>query len=363
MFINRRGPPLHEVIIDSARSLFSTPFNAFLSIISLTFIFLVVPPLANWMIFDAVWVGGAEACAANPNAACWSFIAIRWPQFLYGFYEETERWRANLVMSVFFIGIILMLIPRMPRRSLIAIFMLTAFPVLAWLFLYGGFFGLEIVSTSMWGGFMLTLVIAVFGMVISLPFGILLALARRADRMPVLQSFSIIFIEFWRGIPLITVLFMALVMFPLFLPKGAHFDQLLRAMIGFAFFSSAYMAEVIRGGLQGVDKGQYEAVDALGFSYWKGMRLVVLPQALQTVIPGIVNTFIGLFKDTTLVLIIGLFDFVGMIQAAILSPKWSIKSVAFSGYTFAALVFFCFCFAMSSYSRSLERKLSVGKKY
>jgi len=217
------------------------------------------------------------------------------------------------------------------------------------------------VETPLWGGLMLTLVVALTGIVASLPLGIVLALGRRSN-MPIIRSISVIFIEFWRGVPLITVLFMATVMFPLFLPEGVTFNQLLRALIGVALFSSAYMAEVVRGGLQAIPKGQYEAADALGLSYWKSMRLVILPQALKIVIPGIVNTFIGLFKDTTLVSIIGLFDLLGMVQAGLTDSKWLAPNVPYTGYVFAAFAFWIFCYGMSRYSQYMERKLDTGHK-
>lgn len=209
---------------------------------------------------------------------------------------------------------------------------------------------------------LVTLVVAITGIVASLPIGILLALGRRSQ-MPIVKMASIIFIEFWRGVPLITVLFMSSVMLPLFLPEGVNFDKLLRCLIGVALFSAAYMAEVVRGGLQAIPKGQYEGAQALGLPYWKMMGLIVLPQALKLVIPGIVNTFIGLFKDTTLVLIIGLFDLLGIIQLNITADaKWFAPSVNHTGYAFAAIVFFIFCFGMSRYSIYMEEKLHTGHK-
>ena len=223
--------------------------------------------------------------------------------------------------------------------------------------LYGGSFGLEVVETHKWGGLSLTLVLALVGIVASLPIGVLLALGRRSD-MPVVRSFCTVFIEMWRGVPLITILFMASVMLPLFAPEEIDFDKLLRALIGITLFQSAYMAEVIRGGLQAIPKGQYEAADALGLSYWEKMGLIVLPQALKIMIPGIVNTFIALFKDTSLVLIIGLFDLLAIVQAALSDPKWLGYSI--EGYAFVAFVFWIFCFGMSRYSQFLERKLHTG---
>jgi general L-amino acid transport system permease protein len=206
---------------------------------------------------------------------------------------------------------------------------------------------------------MLTLVIAAVGCVASLPLGILLALGRRS-RMPVVQAICVVFIEFWRGVPLITVLFMSSVMLPLFLPEGVNFDKLLRALIGVTLFEAAYMAEVVRGGLQAIPKGQYEAAAALGLGYWKMMGLIILPQALKLVIPGIVNTFIALFKDTTLVIIIGLFDLLNTVHNATTDPNWLGYSI--EGYVFAATVFWIFCFGMSRYSQHLEQRLHTGHR-
>lgn len=221
--------------------------------------------------------------------------------------------------------------------------------------------GLEPVETAVWGGLLVTLVIAVTGIAASLPIGILLALGRRSD-MPAVKLISVAFIEFWRGIPLITVLFMSSVMLPLFLPEGVTFDKLLRALIGVAIFSSAYMAEVVRGGIQALPKGQYEGAMALGLSYWQMMQKIILPQALTLVIPGIVNTFIGLFKDTTLVLIIGLFDFLGQIQSSYSDPTWASPVQSLTGYLFAALVYWIFCFGMSRYSIYMEDRLDTGHR-
>ena len=217
------------------------------------------------------------------------------------------------------------------------------------------------VETDKWGGLMLTLVVAITGIAASLPLGVLLALGRRSN-MPIIKTMCVIFIEFWRGVPLITVLFMASVMFPLFLPEGVTFNQLLRALIGVALFSAAYMAEVVRGGLQALPRGQYEAADALGLNYPKAMRLIILPQALKIVIPGIVNTFIGLFKDTTLVAIIGLIDFLSSVDAGMRDSKWLAPNVPYTGYLFVAAVFWVFCYGMSRYSRGVERRLETGHK-
>ena len=222
-------------------------------------------------------------------------------------------------------------------------------------------FGLSHVETANWGGLLVTLVVSVAGIAASLPLGVLLALGRRS-RMPIVRLLSVIFIELWRGVPLITVLFMASVMLPLFAPEGVTIDKLLRAVIGITLFSSAYMAEVVRGGLQAIGKGQYEGAMALGLSYWQMMRKIVLPQALKISIPNIVSTFIGLFKDTTLVLIIGIFDLLGMITTGTQDAKWATDQTANTGYFVAAIIYWAFCFGMSRYAMFTERRLSAGTR-
>lgn len=258
-----------------------------------------------------------------------------------------------------FLAFGLVTLNRASVKSWIAFLLIFGYPFIAFFLWLGGGFGLEHVETPRWGGLFLTLVVAGIGIAVSLPVGIVFALGRRSE-MPAVRAISIAFIELWRGVPLITVLFMSSVMLPLFLPEGVNFDKLLRALIGVALFSSAYMAEVVRGGLQAIPKGQYEAAASMGLGYWQMMRVIILPQALKLVIPGIVNTFIGLFKDTTLVLIIGLFDLLGSVQAATTDPKWVAMFV--EGYIFTAFVFWIFCFSMSRYSMHIERKLHTGHK-
>lgn len=347
-----------------ARVAFGNPVidNTVLTIVGAIIIFLIADVLLNFTIFDAVWSASGRAdCAKSPDGACWGFVTARFSQFMYGFYPDAERWRVD-VTGIFAILLIVPILFGQGRIRAYAVgLFLLAFPIVGFILMYGGL-GLEIVPTNMWGGMMLTLVIAMTGITASLPLGVLLALGRRSD-MPAIRNLCIIFIEFWRGVPLITVLFMASVMFPLFLPEGVTFNQLLRALIGVALFSAAYMAEVVRGGLQAIPKGQYEAASAMGLSYWKSMRLIVLPQALTIVIPGIVNSFIALFKDTTLVLIIGLFDFLGTIQTGLNDNNWAAPNVPMTGYVFAALVYWAFCFGMSRYSIGLERKLNTGRRH
>jgi general L-amino acid transport system permease protein len=220
-------------------------------------------------------------------------------------------------------------------------------------------FGMRSVETRLWGGFLVTMVVAVTGIVVSLPLGVLLALGRRSE-LPIVRLLSIIFIEFWRGVPVITVLFFATYMLPLFLPRGLNFDTLLRALVGVALFSAAYMAEVVRGGLQSIPRGQYEAANALGLGYWRTMSLVILPQALALVVPGIVNNFIGLFKDTTLVLIVAIFDLLGQLRASFSDPNWATPVTLYTGFAFAGIVYFVFCFAMSRYALFVERRINVS---
>lgn len=337
-------------------NLFSSPLNTVLTVLALYIIYLGAVPAVSWIFLNADWSGESrDACTSG--GACWVFIASRFKLFMYGFYPESEYWRINLAFGMLVVLLVLLHIKQLPRRGWLGAFALIGYPVIAFYLFTGGLFGLEEVETNKWGGLSLTLVLSGVGIVASLPIGIVLALGRNSN-MPIVKATSIIFIEFWRGVPLITVLFMSSVMLPLFLPEGTSFDKLLRAMIGIVLFESAYMAEVVRGGLAAIPRGQYEAAKALGLNYWKSMFLIILPQALKLVIPGIVNTFIALFKDTTLVLIIGLFDLLTTIEAGFKDSNW--LGYAVEGYVFAAFVYWIFCFSMSRYSQNLERKLHTG---
>ena len=352
-------PRLSVGVIGWLRSnLFSNWFNTLLTLLAIYLVWLIVPPLLQWAVFQADWTGTTRADCTS-EGACWVFIKQRFDQFMYGFYPEELRWRVDLTVWLVVIGAAPLFVPMMPRKALYGLVFLVAYPLLAFWLLHGGFLGLSEVETSQWGGLMLTLVIAAVGIAGALPLGILLALGRRS-KMPAIRVICVTFIEFWRGVPLITVLFMSSVMLPLFLPEGLSFDKLLRALIGVILFQSAYIAEVVRGGLQAIPKGQYEAAAAMGLGYWRMMGLVILPQALKLVIPGIVNTFIALFKDTSLVIIIGLFDLLNSVKQAAADPAW--LGMATEGYVFAALVFWIFCFGMSRYSMHLERKLDTGHK-
>ncbi len=340
------------------QNLFSSPLNAVLTILSFYLLYTVLPPLIDWVFLTSVWTGDSNQDCKGIEGACWAIIPNRFGQFIYGFYPEAQRWRVNLTFVLFCLNLLPILSDRIPGRAFAAVFIVAIFPIIGYVLMYGAF-GLPIVPTNQWGGLMLTLVLASVAILFSLPLGILLALGRRSE-MPVIRTICIAFIELWRAVPLITVLFMASFMLPLFAPEGVSFNELMRALIGFTMFSSAYMAEVIRGGLQAIPKGQNEAAQALGLNYWQSMRLIILPQALKIVIPGIVNTFIGLFKDTSLVSIIGLFDLLLVAKSSVTDAKW--LGLEHEAYTFVAVIYFVFCFSMSRYSLWLERKLDTGHR-
>ncbi|CCG09786.1 amino acid ABC transporter permease [Pararhodospirillum photometricum] len=341
------------------RNLLSSPLDIALTATGLLLLAVAIGPFLRWAVFEASFGGTtAEACS-TAKGACWTFVRARFDFFIYGFYPAAERWRVDVVFALLATFIAALLWNRVPGRRWVALASVTVYPLLAFWLLLGGGGGLALVETSKWGGLMLTLVLAVVGMVAALPVGILLALGRRS-KMIVIRIACTTFIELWRGVPLISVLFMASVMLPLFLPQEVSIDKLLRALIGLIMFQAAYMAEVVRGGLQAIPRGQFEAAQALGLGFWRSMALIILPQALKLVIPGIVNTFIALFKDTTLVLIIGLLDVLGAVQAALVDPSWD--RVAVEGYVFAGFCYWIFCFGISRYSQSLERKLQTGHK-
>jgi len=249
------------------------------------------------------------------------------------------------------------IIDRVPKSVKIASILIL--PIVSFILLYGGVFGLEVVEPSKWGGLLLTLVIATVGIVLSFPIGIFLAMGRQS-KLPIIKTLSVFYIEFIRGVPLITVLFMASIVLPLFFPEGVNFNKLARALIGITLFQAAYVAENIRGGFQAIPKGQYEAADALGLTYWQKMRLIILPQAIKVAIPNLVGTFISLFKDTSLVMIIGLFDLLSMVKLTASDRDW--LGFDTEGYVFVALIYWVFNFAMSRYSKRLENKLNTNNR-
>jgi general L-amino acid transport system permease protein len=342
--------------------LFASPLDALATVILGALLAWLLWHILHWALVNAVWSGEDRTpCAAEGAGACWPFVRAKFLQWMFGFYPIAERWRPTLMFFLGAVTLAPLLIPSAPYKLLNAIVFFVVFPIVSYFLLLGGVLGLTYVETAQWGGLLVTLVLAVTGIVVSLPLGILLALGRRS-KLPIIRSLSVAFIEIVRGVPLITVLFMASFMFPLFMPPGVNFDKLLRALVGVALFASAYMAEVVRGGLQAIPKGQYEASQALGLSYWKTMGLIVMPQALKVVIPGIVNTFIGLFKDTSLVSVVSLFDLLSMVQAGFNDAKWASPQTGNTGYFTLAAIYWIFCFSMSRYSLFVERRLNSGYK-
>ena len=335
----------------------STTFNAVLTLLIIFIFFKYTPPLLNWLIFDADFVGSAkEDCTSG--GACWVFVKVWFKRFMYGMYPNPEQWRINTAFFILFvlIGAAFFVPPK--YKKYIILFMLFIYPIIGIKLISGGIFGLKWIETGAWGGLSLTLIVSAFALILCFPIGMFLALGRRSE-LPVIKYSSIGFIEIWRGVPLITVLFMSAVMFPMFLPDGTYMDKLMRVVIAITLFEAAYMAEVIRGGLQALPRGQYDAAKSLGMGYWRLHLLVILPQALKLVIPGIANTFLALVKDTPLIFVVGLLELAGMIGLAKTNPKW--LGMAIEGYVFAGLVFWVICYAMSRYSQRLEKKLSTER--
>ena len=339
-------------------NLFSSWTSTVLTVLCVYLIYLAIPPTVNWFFLDSVVDAGSRSeCWEQGSGACWAVVVVRFDQLMYGFYPEHLRWRVDLTFVLLFFALVPILFDKVPYRRY-GLLLSLIYPIIAYFLLWGGL-AFEPVESSKFGGFMLTAVIGITGIACSLPLGILLALGRRSN-MLVFKVVCVCFIEFIRGVPLITLLFVASTLLNYFLPPGTYFDLLLRVLIMVTLFSAAYLAEVIRGGLQAIPKGQFEAAAAMGLSYWKMMALIILPQALKISIPGIVNTFIGLYKDTTLVVIIGLLDPLGLSQSILADSKW--QGLSTEIYIFIAIFFFISCFAMSRYSIYLENKLHTGHK-
>ncbi|MBL6927666.1 MAG: amino acid ABC transporter permease [Rhodospirillales bacterium] len=330
-------------------NLFKGWFNSTLTLLAMAFLAYAVPPLVSWFLIDATFVGDAETCRAA-GGACWSFIGAEFKLFMVGTYPNDATWRALLsgamLVTLFVVTARHMLSPLVAA----ALWLLLPIPVY---WLLGGGLGLEPVEESRWGGLMLTLLLAVIGVVVSVPLGVLLALGRRS-RFIAIKSLSIGIIELVRGVPMITILFMATIMLPFFLPEGVELGVLHRVQIGIIIFSSAYMAEVVRGGLQGVDRSQIEAAAALGLRGWHTTVFIVLPQALRDVLPPLIGRCIALLKDTSLVIIVGLLDFLGIAKAASQDPAW--LGFDAEAFVFCAAIYWALCFSLSRYGRSLERR-------
>ncbi|MGI9524137.1 MAG: amino acid ABC transporter permease [Hyphomicrobiaceae bacterium] len=366
------APPVAKagLITWSRVNLFGSWGNTIATVLIFAFLAYLLPALFQWAVTDAVltikpdstsWWGyrfapDTAACRVA-DGACWDFIAEKYRVILFGVFPVKEQWRPVAMMFILIVMVIVTLNTENWGRVL-WLSWLVAIPAM-FILMQGGVLGLSLVETDRWGGLPITFIIATIGIVFSFPIAVLLALGRRSE-LPVVKTICIGFIELVRGVPLITILFMASLMLPLFLPEGTSSpNKLLRALVGFTLFSAAYVAEVIRGGLQAIPKGQFEAADAMGLSYWQKTGLIILPQALKVVIPPMMNTFIGLFKDTTLIIIISMFDFLGTIRLAANDPAW--RPYYVEGLVFGALIYFVICFAMASYSRYLEDRLNTER--
>ncbi len=335
----------------------SNNFNAILTLLVIFALIKYIPPLLNWLIFDADFAGNTkEDCISG--GACWVFVKVWLNRFVYGMYPDAEQWRINSAFIILFLLVGTSFFAPTKYKKYLLIFLLFVYPIIGLKLISGGDFGLKYVETGAWGGLSLTFIVSAFALILCFPVGMFLALGRRSN-LPAIRYTSIGFIELWRGVPLITVLFMSAVMFPMFLPDGTYVDKLIRVLIAITLFEAAYMAEVIRGGLQALPKGQYEAAKSLGMGYWRMHFLIILPQALKLVIPGIANTFLALVKDTPLIFVVGLLELAGMVNLAKTNPKW--LGMAMEGYVFAGLVFWVICYAMSRYSQNLEKKLSTER--
>jgi len=313
--------------------------------------------MLDWFILEANFAGNSKDDCTG-DGACWVFIKVWFNRFMYGLYPNAEQWRINTAFLILFAVVGVSFFVAEKFKKYFILFLVFVFPFLGIKLISGGSFGLEYVESAAWGGLSLTFIISAFAILFCFPIGVILALGRRSS-LPAIKYISIGFIELWRGVPLITVLFMSAVMFPMFLPDGTFIDKLIRVLIAITLFEAAYMAEVVRGGLQALPKGQYEAAKSLGMGYWRMNALIILPQALKLVIPGIANTLLALVKDTPLIFVVGLMELAGMIGLAKTNPKW--LGMAMEGYVFAGLVFWVICYAMSRYSQNLEKKLSTER--
>ena len=329
--------------------LFGTPVTGVVTLIIAALIIAVAVPLIRWTVLDATWTGTTRADCA-PGGACWVFIKARFGQFMYGLYPEAERWRVNLAGLVALAAVATVLLVR-PEWKLRAILGVLAIVPLLVLWLIAGGFGLKPVETREWGGLMLTIFLAVYSSLIAIPLGILFALGRQSE-LPLIRTLSIIFIEFWRGVPIIAVIFLASLLLPLIMPAGVGVDRLARAVVGLGFVIAAYMAEAVRGGLQALPKGQGEAATALGLTYWKTTGFIILPQALRISLPAMTNEFIALIKNTTLVLVVSILDLLGIAQASLADPNW--VGMNMEAYAFAGTIYWLICFGLSRWSKSLE---------
>lgn len=349
-------PPLTNIGIIGwmKANLFNGWLNSALTLVVVYLLWLSVPPLISWALIDSSWLPSGDQCKAG-EGACWSVVSANIRFILFGFYPHDLQWRPLLAVVILVALLFYSQNRKHWKNSLFYAWMIGLFTM--GLLLKGGLFGFASVESNLWGGLPLTLLLSVFGLTAAYPVGIMLALGRQSD-MPVIKSFCVVYIELIRGVPLISLLFMSSVVFPLFLPEGMVLNKILRAQVAIILFTAAYIAEVVRGGLQGVNRGQYEAAESLGLNYFQTMRLIILPQALKIVIPPSVSILISAFKDTSLVVIIALYDLLKTTQTTLSDPKWMGYSA--EAYIFVALIYFVCCFFMSNYSRRLERELDTS---
>ena len=335
-------------------NLFNNLFNSILTLVTLYILWQVVPPFIRWAFIDSHWLSTGEACRGS-EGACWSVIPANIRFIIFGFFPYESQWRPLLAM-VILVSLLFYSRNRNHWKKSLAYAWITGLFIMG-LLMKGGILGLAPVESTQWGGLPLTLLLSVFGLTAAYPLGVILALGRQS-RMPAVKTLCIIYIEMIRGVPLITLLFMSSIVFPLFLPEGVTVNVILRAQVAIIMFTAAYIAEIVRGGLQGMSQGQYEAAESMGLNYYQTMRLVILPQALKIVIPPTVSQLISALKDTSLVVIIALYDLLKTTQSVLSDPAW----MAFSSeaYIFVALIYFGCCYFMSSYSRRLEKELDTG---
>jgi general L-amino acid transport system permease protein len=348
-------PPIASIgVIGWIRgNLLSSPANTILTLAILSILWFSIIPLIKWALIDASW--HPDASCRETTGACWSIISSNYKIILFGFYPQDILWRP-ITAIVLLVTLLFISRNRKYWNAFLGYTWLISLVIMG-ILLKGGILGLEPVDIQQWGGIILTLLLSVFGLTVAYPLGIILALGRQSD-MPVIKTFSVFYIELIRGVPLISLLFMSSVVFPLFLPEGVSINGILRAQVAIILFTAAYIAEVVRGGLQGMNQGQFEAAESIGLNYAQTMRLIILPQALKIVIPPSVSVLISAFKDTSLVVIIGLYDLLKTTQSVLSEPKW--MGFSAEAYLFIALVYFVCCFFMSNYSRKLEKELDTG---
>ncbi|MCE5265447.1 MAG: amino acid ABC transporter permease [Deltaproteobacteria bacterium] len=350
-----KAPVIHVGWVQWIRmNLFNGVFNSILTIIMLVFLYQVIPPFIKWAFIDSFWFSTADQCRAG-EGACWSVIPANIRFILFGFYPHELHWRPFVAM-IMLVTLLLYSQNRDHWSKLLGYLWIAGLLIMG-ILMRGGILGLTPVESDQWGGLPLTLMLSFFGMFAAYPLGVLLALGRRS-KMPAVRTICILYIELIRGVPLISLLFMSAVLFPLFFPEGVTVNKIIRAQAAIILFTAAYIAEVVRGGLQAITRGQYEAAESLGLNYVQKMRLIILPQALKIVIPPTVGILVTAFKDTSLVVIIALYDVLKTTKSVLANPTW----MGFSpeAYLFVALIYFVCCFAMSNYSRRLERELHTS---